>query len=74
MKNKDCYEHSERASDLQSIIRMMMLRRRWAGYVARMGEKDTYRLLVGKPEGERPLGRPRCWWVDNIKRDLGEIG
>jgi hypothetical protein len=40
---------------------------------ARTGE-NTYRLLVGKPEGKRPLGRPRCRWVDNIIMDLGEIG
>jgi hypothetical protein len=41
----------------------------------KMGEKrNVYRLLVGKPEGERPLGRPRCRWVDNIKMDLLEIG
>jgi hypothetical protein len=40
-----------------------------------MGEKrDVYRLLVGKPEGKRPLGRPRCRWIDNIKMDLLEIG
>jgi hypothetical protein len=59
-----------------SIIRIIMSRRmRRAGHVARMGEKrNTYRLLVGKPEAKRPLGRPRCRWVDNIKMDLGEIG
>jgi hypothetical protein len=40
-----------------------------------MGEKsNTYRLLVGKREGERPLGKPRCRWVDNIRMDLGEVG
>jgi hypothetical protein len=40
-----------------------------------MGEKrNAYRLLVGKPEGKRPLGRPRCRWVDNIRMDLGEVG
>jgi hypothetical protein len=40
-----------------------------------MGEKrNTYRLLVGKPEGKGPLGRPRCRWVDNIRMDLGEVG
>jgi hypothetical protein len=40
-----------------------------------MGEKrNAYRLLVGKPEGKRPLGRPRCKWLDNIRMDLGEIG
>jgi hypothetical protein len=43
--------------------------------VARMGEKrNVYRLLVGKPEGERPLGRPRRRWIDNVKMDLLEIG
>jgi hypothetical protein len=48
---------------------------RWAGHVARMGEKrNAFRLLVGKPEGRRPLGRPRHMWVDNIKLDLEEIG
>jgi hypothetical protein len=48
---------------------------RWAGHVARMGEKrNAYRLLVGKPEGKKPLRRPRRRWVDNIKRDLGEVG
>jgi hypothetical protein len=45
------------------------------GHVARMGEnKNAYRLLVGKPDGKRPLGRPRRRWVDNIKMDLGEVG
>ena len=48
---------------------------RWAGHVARMGEeRDVYRVLVGKPEGKRPLGRPRRRWVDNIKMDLQEVG
>jgi hypothetical protein len=47
----------------------------WAGHVARMGEKrNVYRLLVRKPEGKRPLGRPRRMWIDNIKMDLLEIG
>jgi hypothetical protein len=47
---------------------------RWAGPVAWMGEKrNMYRLLVGKPEGKRPLGRPRRKWMDNIKMDLLEI-
>jgi hypothetical protein len=59
-----------------SIIRMIKLRRmRWAVHVARMGEKrNAYRILVGKPEGKRQLGRPRRRWVDNIKMDLREIG
>jgi len=47
---------------------------RWAGHVARMGEKrGIYRVLVGKPEGKRPLGRPRRRWEDNIKMDLQEV-
>jgi hypothetical protein len=48
---------------------------RWAGHVARVGEKrNAYRLLVGNPEGKRPLGRPRRRWVVNSKMDLREIG
>jgi hypothetical protein len=52
-----------------SIIRIIKSRRmRWAGHVARMGVKrNACRLLVGKPEGKRPLGRPRCRWVGNIR-------
>ena len=45
------------------------------GHVAHMGEeRGVYRVLVGKPEGRRPLGRPRCRWVDNIRMDLQEVG
>ena len=48
---------------------------RWAWHVASMRErKGVYRVLVGKPEGRRPLGRPRCRWEDNIKTDLQEMG
>jgi hypothetical protein len=55
------------------IIRIIKSRRmRWAGHVARMGEKRN-RLLVGRPEGKRPLGRPRRRWIDNIKMDLLEL-
>jgi hypothetical protein len=59
-----------------SIIRIIKPRKMgWAGYVARMAEKmNVYRLLVGKPEGKRPQGRPRRRWIDNIKMDLLEIG
>jgi hypothetical protein len=59
-----------------SIIRIITLRRmRWAGHEAQMGEKrNMYRLLVGKPEGKRPLRRPRRRWIDNIKMDHLEIG
>jgi hypothetical protein len=47
----------------------------WTGHVARMWEKrNAYRLLVVKPEGKRQLGRPRRWWVDNIRMDLGVVG
>jgi hypothetical protein len=57
------------------MIRIIKSRRmRWAGLVARMGEKrNSYRLLVGKPEGKRPLGRSRRTWVDTIRTDLGEV-
>jgi hypothetical protein len=55
------------------VLRMIeSMRMRWAGCVARMGAK-TNRILVGKPEGKRELGRPRGRWVDNIKMDLREI-
>ena len=48
---------------------------RWAGHIARMGEeRGVYRVLVRKPEGRRPLGRPRRRWVDNIRMDLQEVG
>jgi hypothetical protein len=57
------------------IIRMIKSRRiRWAGHVARMGaRRNSYRILVGKPEGRRPLGRRRRRWVDNIKMDVREM-
>jgi hypothetical protein len=63
--------HNEELHNLYSspsIIRMIKSRRmRWAGHVARMREKrNAYRILVGKPEGKRPVGRPRRRWVDNI--------
>jgi hypothetical protein len=59
-----------------SIIRIIKLRRMsWAGHVAQMGEKrNVYRLLVGKPEGKTPIGRPRCKWTDNVKMNLLEVG
>jgi len=48
---------------------------RWAGHVARISaERAVYRVLVGKPEGKRPRGRPRRRWVDNIRMDLQEVG
>jgi hypothetical protein len=61
---------------LPKIVRVIKSRRmRWAGHVARIGEgRDVYRVLVGRPEGKRPMGRPRRRWKDNIKMDLGEIG
>jgi hypothetical protein len=71
--------HNEELHDLYpspSIIRMVKARRmRWVGHVARIGEKrKAYRLLVGKPEGTRPLERPRRRWLDNIRMDLVEVG
>jgi hypothetical protein len=58
-----------------NIVRMIKSRRmRWAGHVARMGEgRGVYRVLVRRPEGKRPLGRPRRRWEDNINMDLREI-
>ena len=71
--------HNEELNDLYSspnIVRVIISRRmRWAGHVARMGEeKRVYRVLVGKPEGRIPLGRPRRRWLDNIRMDLQEVG
>jgi hypothetical protein len=59
-----------------NIVRVIKSRRmRWARHVAGMGEgRGVYRVLVGRPEGKRPLGRPRLRWEDNIKLDLREIG
>jgi hypothetical protein len=58
------------------IVRVIKSRRmRWAEHVARMGERrGVYRVLVWKPEGKRPLGRPRRGWEDNIKMDLEKVG
>ena len=71
--------HNKELNDLYSlpnIVRVVNSRRmRWAGHVARMGEdRGVQRVLVGKPEGKKPLGRPRRRWVDNIKMDLQEVG
>jgi hypothetical protein len=58
-----------------NVVRVIKSRRmRWAGHVARIGEgRGVYRVLGGRPEGKRPLGRPRYRWEDNIKMDLREI-
>jgi hypothetical protein len=71
--------HNDELRNLYSslnIVRAIKSRRiRWAGHVARMGEgRGVYRVLVGRPEGKRPLGRPRRRWENNIKMDLREIG
>ena len=71
--------HNEELNDLYSspnIVRVIKsIRMRWAGHVARMGEeRGVYSVLVGKPEGRRPLGRPRRRWADNIRTDLQEVG
>jgi len=71
--------HNEELNDLYSspnIVRVIKsIRMRWVGHVARMDEdRGVYRALVGKPEGKRPLGRPRHRWVDNIRMDLQEVG
>jgi hypothetical protein len=69
-------EEHHNVYSLPIIIRMIKSRRmRWAKHVARMGAKmNAYRILVGKPEGKRPLERPRRRYVDNLKMDLREIG
>jgi hypothetical protein len=70
--------HNEELNDLYSSpnIRVIKSRRmRWAGHLARMGEgRGAYRILVGRPEGRRPLGRPWRRWEDNIKINLQEVG
>ena len=70
--------HNEELRDIYSqtnIVRVVKSRRmRWAGHVARMGVgRGVHRVLVGKPERKRPLGRPRRRWKDNIKMDLQEM-
>jgi len=70
--------HNEELNDLYcspNIVRVVKSRRMsWAGHVAYMGDRrGVYRVLVGKPEGKRPLGRPRRRWEDNIKMDLQEV-
>ena len=71
--------HNEELNDLYSspnIVRVIKSRRmRWVGHVARMEEgRGMHKVLVGKPEGKRPMGRPRCRWEDTIKMDLQEVG
>jgi hypothetical protein len=71
--------HNEELNDLYSlpnIVRVIKSRRmRWAGHVARRGEeRGVQRVFVGKPEGKRPLGKPRRRWEDNIKMDVQEVG
>jgi hypothetical protein len=70
--------HNEELHNLYSspdIIRQIKSRRiRWAGHVTRMEERKLYKVLVGKPEGKRPLGRPRRGWEDGIRLDLRETG
>jgi len=71
--------HNEELNDLycspNTVGVIKSSRMRWAGHVADMGERrGVYRVLVGKPEGKRPLGRPRHRWEDNIKKDLQKVG
>jgi hypothetical protein len=72
LDNKELHDLYSSPSIIGTIKSRRMI---WAGHVARVGEKrNAYRLLVGKPGGKRPLGRPRRRWVDNIRLDLGEVG
>jgi hypothetical protein len=71
--------HNEKLNDLYSLPNIVWVVKsrsmRWAGHVARMGEeRGVHWVLVGKPEGKRQLGRPRCRWENNIKMDLQEVG
>ena len=67
--------HSDLYSSPNIVWVIKSRRMRWAGHVAHMEEgRGVHRVLVGKPEGKRPLGRPRCRWEDNIKMDLQEVG
>jgi len=70
------YQNNHDLYSSLNIIRVIKSRRmRWAGHVARIGERrGVYRILVRKPEGKRPLGRPRHRWEDNIKMGLQEVG
>jgi hypothetical protein len=69
-------DESHSLYSLPNIVKVIKSRKmRWAGHVAYMGEgRGVYRVLIGRPKGKRPLGRPRCRWEDNIKLDLREIG
>jgi len=71
--------HNEELNDLCTSLNIVCVinsrRMRWAGHVARMGERrGVYRVFVGKPDGKKPLGRPKHRWEDNIKTDLQEVG
>ena len=71
--------HKEELNGLYSSPNIVLVikwrRMRWAGHVVRIGEeRGVYRVLVGKPEGKRPLGIPRRRWMDNIRTDLQEVG
>jgi hypothetical protein len=78
--NFTCFKlHNEELNDLYcspNVVRVIKSRRmRWAGNVARMGERSgVYMVLVGKPEGKRPIGRPRHRWEYNVQIDLQEVG
>ena len=71
--------HNKELKDLYSLSSFVLViksrRMRWVAHVARMGEiRGVYRVLVGKPEGKRPLGKPRRRWEDNIKMHLQDVG
>jgi hypothetical protein len=76
LRNGKAHSSNFAVYTLPNIVRVVKSRRmRWAGHVALMGEeRGVHRVLVGKREGKRPLGRPRRRWEDNIKLDLQEVG
>jgi hypothetical protein len=74
-RRTDPYSETLDSFQVHTLNNKFAVTSKWEGHVARMGEKrKAYRLLVGKPEGKRPLQRPRHRWVDNIRMGLGEVG
>ena len=75
IENSDRSRHNSHTLNQISLPQIQYTNMRWAGHVARMGEgRGVHRVLVGKPDGKRPLGRPRRRWEDNVKMDLQQVG
>jgi hypothetical protein len=71
LRNEELYDRQS-SPDIVWVIRSRIIR--WEGHVARMGNRrSSYRVLVGRPEGKRPLAKPRCRWENNIKMDVQNV-